>query len=451
MISGYGEYTQKSAMLALNQRSRRFAGARQRRELQMNRQQLAGAALALTALVAVTGCTTRHKNTPGAAATRVAAASASASPAAAGASGAATATSGAPAAAAAGSAGATATLTTATKPVVSSGSTVDVINALRPSVVRVRTEASQSGTFGAIQSAQGTGTGMIIDNDGHVLTNNHVVTLGSNAPASRIMVDLADGQSVTAQLVGREPVADLAVLKIEAKNLTPVKFADPQSLAVGQDVVAIGYALDLGATPSVTKGVISALNRQIDETLTGGGRLSASASSLNVVGGAIQTDAAINPGNSGGPLVNLQGEVVGVSTAGILSSNGQPVQGINFAVSVDTVLPVAKALIANGKVERGFLGVQLVQIDRGQAAANRLAVNDGVGISQLTPGAAADKAGLKSGDIIVKAGNRDIHTIGDLQQALIENGPGTKLHIEYYRGADKQSADVTLGSRPSGV
>ncbi|HZQ37010.1 MAG TPA: trypsin-like peptidase domain-containing protein [Dehalococcoidia bacterium] len=420
----------------------------------MNRTRFATFALAGLALAASIACTDKAKNNTTNTSSNASAPAAAASPAAASTgSSAATAASAAASSTTASNGGAAAspTLTTATSPVVTSGSTTDVVNALRPSVVRVRTAASQIGPFGSIGNASGTGTGMILDTDGHVLTNNHVVTLGGTSPANKIMVDLADGESVQATLVGREPAADLAVLKISARNLTPVKFADPKSLQVGQDVIAIGYALDLGSTPSVTKGVISALNRQIDETLSGNNNNPFSGGTPNIVGGAIQTDAAINPGNSGGPLVNMQGEVVGVNTAGIFRSDtGEPVSGINFAVSVDTVLPVTKALISTGKVDRGFLGVNLVPITANEAQANSLAVNDGAGVASVVTGSPAAQAGIQAGDVIVKLGNHDIHSVGDIQQALIENGPGTKVTVQFYRGKDKQSVDVTLGSRPAG-
>jgi len=416
----------------------------------VNHVRIATLALAAVAIAASVGCTSKQKPaaTNSNRAPSPAAAASPAATAAASSGRSATPTSSAGNAAPAGSP----TLTTATSPVVSSGSTTDVVNALRPSVVRVRTEASQIGPFGSVGNASGTGTGMILDTDGHVLTNNHVVTLGGTSAANKIMVDLADGESVQATLVGREPTADLAVLKISARNLTPVKFADPKTLQVGQDVIAIGYALDLGSTPSVTKGVISALNRQIDETLQGNNNNPfAGSGTPNIVGGAIQTDAAINPGNSGGPLVNMQGEVIGVNTAGIFrSQSGEPVSGINFAVSVDTVLPVAKALVSTGKVDRGFLGVNLVPITANEAQANNLAVNDGAGVASVVSGSPADQAGIKAGDVIVKLGSRDIHSVGDIQQALIENGPGTKVTVQLYRGKDKQSVDVTLGTRPAG-
>jgi len=325
----------------------------------------------------------------------------------------------------------------------------DIVKALRPSVVRVRTDASQVGVFGNLQKASGTGTGIILDADGHILTNNHVVTLGTNQPAQKFTVDLADGESLDAQLVGREPNADLAILKISAKGLTPARLADPKSINVGDTVVAMGYALDLGAQPSVTVGVVSALGRTIDETISPNAGVVQSTSQQISIGGAIQTDAAINPGNSGGPLVNTRGEVIGINTAGIFSTNGEPVQGINFAVSVDTVLPVAKSLISKGRVDRGFLGVTVTPITRDVASAQHLPVNDGVGIVQVNKGSAADQAGLKAGDIIVKVGNIEVHGQGDLNEALIENGSGAKVPVTVYRGTDKQTVDVTLGSRPA--
>ncbi|MHB8576897.1 MAG: S1C family serine protease [Dehalococcoidia bacterium] len=419
----------------------------------LSRQRLLAVSAALLLMVAVAGCT--QKNRPNAAATTAAPPSAAATTESTatnqGGVGSTRAQTSAPRTqAAAATAARSTTLTTAATTTTSSDATVNVVNTLRPSVVRVHTSQSQIGAFGGVQNASGVGTGVILDTQGHILTNNHVVTLGGSQASTDIQVDLADGrQNITAKLIGREPAADLAVLQISESNLTPVKFADPASLQVGQDVVAIGYALDLGSTPSVTKGVISALDRQIDETLQnsnnplGGG-------TANIVGGAIQTDAAINPGNSGGPLVNMAGEVVGINTAGIFQQNGQPVQGINFAVSVESIQPVAKALIDKGQVDRGFLGLNLQPISRDAATAQHLPVPDGVGVVQVVRGGPADQAGLKAGDIITKLGDKDIHTFGDLQQQLILNGPNTKLPIEYYRGAAKQSANITLGTRPAG-
>ena len=164
---------------------------------------------------------------------------------------------------------------------------------------------------------------MIIDTDGHIVTNNHVVTAGTgNRPADRITVTLSDQRTATATIVGRDQATDLAVLKIDVDSLAPATFADPESLQVGQDVVAIGFALDLKGGPTVTRGVLSAKGRTIDEQ-------------PYTINDAIQTDAGINPGNSGGPLVNARGEVIGINTAII-----QGAQSIGFSISVALVQPI---------------------------------------------------------------------------------------------------------------
>jgi S1-C subfamily serine protease len=204
-----------------------------------------------------------------------------------------------------------------------------VVQRVRESVVRVRAGAqTQRGPFGGTQETEGTGTGFVVDQQGFVVTNNHVVTLGTNRPADRLEVDLFDGRTVQASLVGRDPATDLAVLKLDAGNLKTLNWAEPNSIVVGEDVFAIGFALDLGGQPTVTKGVVSAKDRVINEVLQ-----TAAGPQRIDISGAIQTDAAINPGNSGGPLVDLNGDVVGVNTAGLASAGGQPVQSIFFAVS----------------------------------------------------------------------------------------------------------------------
>jgi serine protease Do len=230
----------------------------------------------------------------------------------------------------------------------------DVVKAVWPSVVRIRANGQQTSALGTAQRGEGTGTGFIVDQRGYIVTNNHVVTLGTNREAAQFQVDLSDGRTVQGELVGRDERSDLAVIKITADNLTPVKFADSTKSEIGEDVLAIGFALDLGSTPTVTKGVISAKDRVINETLNAGGR----AYPISI-SGAIQTDAAINPGNSGGPLVNMRGEVVGINTAGLVGDAGQPVQGIFFAVSSQVAEPIVESLMADGQVERGYLGVEV--------------------------------------------------------------------------------------------
>lgn len=314
----------------------------------------------------------------------------------------------------------------------------DVVKLVSPSVVRIEVSGSSSGSGflgrGSSSSEQGSGTGVVMDAQGHILTNNHVVTLDSSSAASKIQVLLADGRTIDAKVVGTDPGTDLAVIQVSANNLTPAKFADAGTEEVGEPVLAIGYALDLQGTPTVTAGVISALDRVIPEDTTN-------------ISGAIQTDASINPGNSGGPLVDLSGNVVGINTAGL----GNNTQGIFFAISSDVAEPVAKDLVSNGKINRGFIGIQTHSATPEEAKAQSLAVDSGASIDGVQPGTPAEKAGLRAGDIIVKIDNHDIQNTGDLQQALINDPPGTKVTVTFYRGANKMTADLTLTNRPDNL
>ena len=309
-----------------------------------------------------------------------------------------------------------------------------IVKQVTPSVVKVTTEATQGTIFGQ-QTQNGTGTGIILDAQGHILTNNHVVTLDSNQVASNIHVVLSDGKDLPAKVVGRDPNTDLAVLQVQASSLTPLSFAPAGSTEVGEPVLAIGYALNLVGTPTVTTGVVSALDRTLPE---GNGV---------VLTGAIQTDAPINPGNSGGPLLNFKGQVVGINTAGA----GQNTQGIFFAISGDVAQPIIKDLIAKGKVDRGFMGITTAGITPQGASSQGLAVTSGVLIDSVQPGTAADKSGLRAGDVIVKIDSSDIRNTGDLQQVLAGDPPGTKITVTYYRGKDKHTADLTLGTRPDNL
>ncbi len=322
----------------------------------------------------------------------------------------------------------------------------EVVKAVWPSVVRIRANNQQAGAFGTVGRGEGTGTGFIVDDRGYIVTNNHVVTLGTNREASQFQVDLSDGRTVQGELVGRDERTDLAVIKIEADNLTPVRFADSTKAEIGEEVLAIGFALDLGSTPTVTKGVISAKDRVIDETLSAGGR----AYGISI-SGAIQTDAAINPGNSGGPLVNMRGEVVGINTAGLVGDAGQPVQGIFFAVSSQVAEPIVEGLVEDGQIERGYLGVEVSTVTRESARAQNSNVSEGAGIQGVTTGSAAERAGLRTGDVITKIGDHQIKNIGDVSNALASHKPGEKVKVEYSRNGSNATTDVTLGERPAGT
>jgi serine protease Do len=321
----------------------------------------------------------------------------------------------------------------------------ELVSTVRESVVRVRAGGTQQrGPFGGPAPAEGAGTGFVIDDRGFIVTNNHVVTLGAGQPAPRLEVDLWDGRTMEATLVGRDSSTDLAVLRIEADGIKSLRFAAPDTIAVGQDVFAIGFALDLGTSPTVTRGVVSATDRVINETVQGPGggyRID--------ISGAIQTDAAINPGNSGGPLINLRGEVVGVNTAGLVSVGGQPVQSIFFAVGAQVAEPIVRTLIEEGNIERGFLGISAAGITREIARANNLGVDAGVGVIRVEPGSAADRAGLRRGDVITGIGEVDINNSGDVTRALFRYQPGTTVPVEFVRNGQRRTVDVTLGTRPN--
>jgi len=305
----------------------------------------------------------------------------------------------------------------------------DIVRLLRPSVVRVQTEGARFDVLGRPVPTQGVGTGVIIDEEGHIVTNDHVVRLDSRL-ASRVVVTLSDDRTVTAEIVGTDAPTDLAVLKIDATDLTPAKLGDVSQLQVGEDVVAIGYALDLPGGPTVTRGVVSAKGRVIQE---------ASYS----ISDAIQTDASINPGNSGGPLVNDRGEVVGIDTAIITQA-----QNIGFAISIDLAKPLVQEIIEKGFVSRGFLGINVVDVTPSVAASFDLPVDKGVGVADVDQGSPADQADLRVGDIIVRLGDQTIASSGDLLQALTKYRAGDKVTVVFYRDSQQQETEVTLATRP---
>ncbi len=307
-------------------------------------------------------------------------------------------------------------------------STAALVEGLRPSVVHVLSEAASLDVFGQVTPSTGVGTGFIIDSDGHIVTNNHVITLDSDRPAQKITVTLSDGRQLKASIVGRDTPTDLAVLNIDADNLTPVQLGDSSRLRVGDDVVAIGNALDLPGGPTVTKGVVSALGRLIQE-----GDIT--------IPEAIQTDAAINPGNSGGPLVDMEGRVVGITTAVI---RGQA-EGSGLAISMDSAKPIVQELISKGKIARGLLGVTILEITPALAQNFDLPVDHGIGLREVQRGGPADNAGLEPGDIIVRLAEIDIQTSGDLFRALAQHRADEKVQVEYYRDGNKKSTELTLG------
>ena len=277
--------------------------------------------------------------------------------------------------------------------------TVDVVKLLKPSVVHIATEFLASGFMDQPEPGSGVGTGIILDRDGHILTNNHVV-----AGAQSLIVTLNTGESREAAIVGTDPATDLAVIRIDPAGLSlqPAQLGVSGNLEVGEDVIAIGHALGLPGGPTVSKGVVSALGRSISTDVQ------------NTIVDLIQPDASINPGNSGGPLVDEHGEVIGINTAII-----QEGRGIGFAINIDDAKVVAEQLIVVGYVDRGFLGVTPFNLTPALANEFGIPVEEGVIIQRAVPGSGADQAGLQQGDVIVMMGDVQIRNTGELSRFLI--------------------------------
>lgn len=270
------------------------------------------------------------------------------------------------------------------------------------------------------------GSGFFISDDGYVLTNNHVVE-----GATDIVVRLIDRREYEAEIVGTDPQSDLALLKIEEKNLPYLKLADSDKARVGEWVLAIGSPF--GLDYSVTAGIISAIGRSIPAD----GR-------QNYVP-FIQTDVAINPGNSGGPLFNLDGDVVGINSQIYTRSGGSI--GLSFAIPSNLASDVVDQLKNNGKVNRGWLGVVIQEVDKDLALSFGLKRPRGALISQMEPGGPAERSGLKEGDIILEFNGRTISRSADLPYVVGPVRPGTVVPVEILRERKKRSIEVTVGSR----
>ena len=299
-------------------------------------------------------------------------------------------------------------------------STPELVELLTPSIVQVAV---------SLRRGQRVGTGVILDDDGLILTNWHVVE-----GAESITVAFEDGTISEGELFRRDQQLDLAIIRVEAKtNLRPAIFGDSDALRVGEDIVAIGHALGLRGGPTVSKGVVSALDR----TIVGeaGGDLT----------GLVQTDAAINEGNSGGPLVNMFGEVVGINTAKINIGDR-----IGFAININAAKSAAYSLIAQGPLPpTGFLGVGGVDVTRALARALRLPVNEGFGVTIIEPGSPAADAGIELDDIIVQLDEVEIKRSQDLTDFLRDAPSGSEITITVVRDSQfLATLNATLVERP---
>ena len=327
------------------------------------------------------------------------------------------------------------------------GTAIVVNREASPGVVNISTSVGSTDLFlQAVQQA--TGSGFVIDTQGHIVTNNHVVQ-----GAERLEVTFADGSTAEANLVGRDPATDLAVINVDvpAGTLHPLKLGDSESLQVGQLAIAIGSPFRLQGT--VTMGVVSSLGRDLRAT---NGR---------VIGGVIQTDAAINPGNSGGPLLNSAGEVIGVNSA-IFSPSGGNV-GIGFAIPVNAVKRWVPELVAQGRARHPYLGITGQTITPALARTLSLPAEEGVLLAQVAQGTPAATAGLRGGDRQTRAGNVLVTTGGDVITAINGNKlkkieeltnyldtvtrVGDQVSLTVVRGNETLTVNVVLAERPPEV
>jgi S1-C subfamily serine protease len=311
--------------------------------------------------------------------------------------------------------------------------------------------ASPFNPFGEEESSGGgvaTGSGFVIDGEGHILTNNHVVE-----GATKITVKLGSSDAThTAEVIGTDPASDIALLKVEApaNQLQPLALGDSTKVRVGDPVVAIGNPFGLDRT--VTSGIVSALQRQIE------------APNGFSISHVIQTDAAINPGNSGGPLIDSAGEVIGINSQIATGGGGDGNVGIGFAIPIDTAREVANEIEQNGKVEHAYLGISGGTITPALAKAVNLPVSKGVLVAEVVKGGPADKAGIEGGtteatiegarfklggDIITEVNGKPIDSMEEVVDAVNGAHAGDKMELTIKRGGETKQVTVTLGNRPT--
>lgn len=303
------------------------------------------------------------------------------------------------------------------------GSISEVAAAVSPSVVGVNNFQQKGDAYDQL-SVEGTGSGVIIDLEGHIITNHHVIK-----DADRITVTLADGMEEEARLIGSDAQTDLALIKIQVdRKVSPVTFGDSENLVVGQEVVAIGNPLGIRFARSVTAGIVSGLNRLLATEEGNAFRL-------------IQTDAAINPGNSGGALVSLDGKLVGINTIKIAESG---FEGMGFSIPSNQVQYVIDQLKSSGKVVRPALGIKILgEINGQQARHYNLPRESGVVVEPL-PVSAAAKAGMKSYDIVISIDNEDVATSLELQEKIMNRKVGQSIELKLLRLIDSDFARAEM-------
>lgn len=305
---------------------------------------------------------------------------------------------------------------------------IEAVRKVKPAVVTIINQMQpRRGIFGGTFTPTSSGSGVIIDAKGYIVTNNHVIEDGRN-----LQVIFADGSKMDATVVGADPVSDLAVVKVNGNVPAAASMGDSNALEPGQVAIAIGSPLgDYRGT--VTVGVVSGLNRRV-------GRMQR----------LIQTDAAINSGNSGGPLINTLGQVIGINTLVVRSTNeGNVAEGLGFAIPSNQVREIVTQLISKGRIERPFIGIMYQEVDPQIASALNLETTQGVVVLQVEPGSPAAKAGLQEKDVILALDNRKIDQDHSLASILFNYKVGDTVTLTIHRDGRQIQIKVTLGTRPS--
>jgi serine protease Do len=315
-------------------------------------------------------------------------------------------------------------------------SIADVVDEVDDSVVNVRVTGIGQDPLGNTTEQKGEGSGVIISPNGIIVTNNHVVE-----NATQVRVELINGEQLEGRVLGTEPQKDLAVIKVDATDLTAITIGESGELRLGDDVIALGFPLGLGGL-TVTKGIVSGLKRNISIGGTAGqpaGRLES----------LLQTDAAINPGNSGGALVNRAGQLVGINTA---AASASAAENIGFAIAIDEAMPVIRQIIDEPHEKRAWLGVSLASIEGpGDAAAANIDVDPdvtGAGIVEVFTGSPAEDAGVEVGEVITAVDDTPIESNNDLTEALAEHDPGETVTLALVSSQGEREVEVELGERP---
>lgn len=317
--------------------------------------------------------------------------------------------------------------------------TIDLVKKVGPSVVSINTSTTVQSYFGA-QEQQGAGTGVIVSNDGLILTNKHVVE-----GASTVTVTNTEGKEYEGKILAIDSANDIAFIKVEASGLPAAELGDSDKVEVGQRAIAIGNALGEYSN-TVTTGVISGKQRPVQAS-DGQGR-------TETLTNLFQTDAAINPGNSGGPLLNIEGQVIGINTA---VASGNNAQNIGFAIPINQIKSALESVKTRGIIVRPYIGVRYVMLTESFAERNQLPVKEGAllrGDDQtlaVVVGSPAAKAGLREGDIITKVNNVDVTRENPLQSVIVGFSPGNVVSITYWRDGREEKVDVKLEEAPQSV